>query len=54
MEGIPDVDEQQAMEMWEEVNQNAIEQWSNHDISPPFLEINFKIKEWMDQGHETS
>ena len=34
LEGIPKVDEQQAQELWDEVQRKAMEQWSDDNITP--------------------
>ena len=43
MESIPDVDERQARELWDEVNRNAIDQWYDQEFYPLFSEIDFKV-----------
>ena len=54
MESILDVDECHARELWDEVNCNAIDQWSDQEFYPPFSEIDFKCKKYEDQGDTRS
>ena len=54
MESIPDVDERQARELWDEVNRNAIDQWFDQEFYPPFSKIDFKWKKYEDQGDTRS
>ena len=53
MERIPDVDERQARELWDEVNRNAIEQWSDQEFYPPFSEIDFNCKKYEEDRKST-
>ena len=46
MEGIPEVDEQQTRELWEAVHRNAVENWSDDNVSPPFSEMNLGPPVW--------
>ena len=41
-ESIPEMDEHQAQELWEEVHKNAMEHWSDDNISPPFSEMDLE------------
>ena len=54
MESIPNVDKRQARELWDEVNRNAIDQWSDQEFYPPFSEIDFKCKKYENQGDARS
>ena len=38
-ESIPEADEALVQDMWKEVRKNAKENWSDDNISPPFLEM---------------
>ena len=46
LEGIPEVDEQHARELWDAVHKNAVENWSNDNVSPPFSEMNLEPPMW--------
>ena len=50
IDGIPEMDELQATELWDDVNKNAMEQWSNNNVSPPFSKIDFGQELWNDQS----
>ena len=39
LEGIPEMDEGLAKEMWEIVHKRAIEEWTDSNNSPPFTKI---------------
>ena len=53
MESIPEMDEQQAQELWEEVHKNAMEHWSDDNISPPFSEMDLERKTLNKNGPKT-
>ena len=53
MESIPEMDEQQAQELWEEVHKNAMEHWSDDNISPPFSEMDLERRTLNENGPET-
>ena len=49
LEGIPEMDERMAREMWETVHQKAIEEWTNSNDSPPITEIEMESPDWDKQ-----
>ena len=53
IESIPEMDEQQAQELWEEVHKNAMEHWSDDNISPPFSEMDLERRTLNEKGPET-
>ena len=46
LEGIPEMDEGMAREMWETVHQKAIEEWTDSNDSPPITEIEMEPPDW--------
>ena len=54
LEGIPEVDEQQARELWEAVHKNATDNWSDTNVSPPFSEMNLEQPEWNEEEPNAS
>ena len=49
LEGIPEMDERMAREMWETVHQKAIEEWIDSNDSPPITKIEMESPDWDKQ-----
>ena len=49
LEGIPEMDEGMAREMWETVHQKAVEKWTDSNNSPPTTQIEMESCEWDKQ-----
>ena len=46
LEGILEVDEQHARELWEAVHKNTVENWTDDNVFPPFFEMNLESPKW--------
>ena len=49
LEGIPEMDERMAREMWETFHQKAIEEWTDSNNSPPITKIEMEPPDWDKQ-----
>ena len=49
LEGILEMDEGPAREMWETVHQKAVEEWTDSNNSPPITEIEMEPLDWDKQ-----
>ena len=51
LEGIPEMDERMAREMWKTVHQKAIEEWTDSNDSPPITEIEWNHLTGINNHH---